>query len=191
MWRSSSMQSSTVWAWLSRASWVLPVTHRRATGKVGAEKDQLAVSSQAKCCHHKALALSVDGDVGCSFWFLKPQWLSAFVSRLLYYPIIPSDTWICPAFLLKWWRALGGFLLHRQLWSLNATFYPFVTKKKKRHEARNCTLCHLLLDLFVAMSVTQMPACFIFIYSRLKCFTWVYIQSWIRQGFHGENFLCV
>lgn len=54
-------------------------------------------------------------------------------------------------------------MLQSQLWSLNATFYPNVTKK--RHKARNSVLCCLLLDLFVAMSVTQMPACFIFIYS--------------------------
>lgn len=129
--------------------------------------------------------------LGCSFWFLKPQWLSAFVSRLLCYPIIPSDTWICPAFLLKWWRVLGGFLVQRQLCSLNTNFYPNVTKKKtkKRHKARNCMLCHLLLDLFVAVSVTQMPACFIFLHSSPKCFTWVDTQSWTRQGFLGENYM--
>ena len=50
-------------------------------------------------------------------------------------------------------------------------------------------LCHLLLDLFVAVSVTQMPACFIFLHSIPKCFTWVDTQSWTRQGFLGENYM--
>lgn len=54
-------------------------------------------------------------------------------------------------------------MLRSHLRSLNATFYPNVTKK--RQEARNSMLGCLLLDLFVAMSVTQMPACFIFICS--------------------------
>lgn len=65
---------------------------------------------------------------------------------------------------------MGSFLFQRHLWSLNATFYPNVTKR--RHKARNSTLCCLVLDLFVAVSVTQMPICFIFIYNGPKCFTW-------------------
>lgn len=89
------------WDCPSKPCWGLFRTQKNTREGLGQE----GISSQ-QCCHKPSTVITNPWHsagrrmLGCSFGFLKPQRLSAFVSGLPCYPTIPSDTWICLHFCL-------------------------------------------------------------------------------------------
>lgn len=90
--------------------------------------------------------------LGCSFGSLKPQGLSAFVSRVPCYPTIPPDTWICLNFCLhdggRCWEAScfrGTCGLWMQLFTL------MWQKGGKRPEIAHCAV-YCLIYLWPCLS---------------------------------------
>lgn len=169
------------WDYPSKPCWGFFRTQRRTTGKGWGRKESVASSVVTG----QALSSQTPGTwLGGGCWGVHFDSLShnGCLLLLVGFPVIPQSLqtleFVCVSAYMV--RVLGGFLFQRHLWSLNVTFYPNVTKR--RHKARKSMLCCLLLDLFVAMSVTQMPICFIFIYSSPKCFTWTDTWSYTRQG---------